>query len=207
MQTHHLKTCNVLPETRQDCEGLADVRYTGQTTRAIQSEGVSEKFKRIQWFRKGSVLVKTLVTAATFSAATLTASYAMADEPEYFLLRPEVEKAYGYSHAVKIGNEIKVSGAVSMDDAGTPTAVDDMKQQMKNVYDDLAKVLEHYGYTFDDVTVERVYTTDMAKFLEVSAYRTTIYPNHFPTGTWAEVKGLALPEFMIEIELEAYKSN
>ena len=207
MQTHHLKTCNVLPETRQDCEGLAEVRNTGQTTRAIQSEGVSEKFKRIQWFRKGSVLVKTLVTAATFSAATLTASYAMADEPEYFLLRPEVEKAYGYSHAVKIGNEIKVSGAVSMDDAGTPTAVDDMKQQMKNVYDDLAKVLEHYGYTFDDVTVERVYTTDMAKFLEVSAYRTTIYPNHFPTGTWAEVKGLALPEFMIEIELEAYKSN
>lgn len=34
------------------------------------------------------------------------------DEPEYFLLRPEVEKAYDYSHAVKIGNSIKVSGAV-----------------------------------------------------------------------------------------------
>ena len=27
--------------------------------------------------------------------------------PEYFLLRPEVEKAYGYSHAVKTGNDIK----------------------------------------------------------------------------------------------------
>lgn len=207
MQTHHLKTCNVLSETRQDCEGLADIRSTGQTTRAVQSGGVSEKFKRMQGFRQGGVLVKTLVAAATFSAASLTTSYARADEPEYFLLRPEVEKAYGYSHAVKIGNDIKVSGAVSMDDAGTPTAVDDMEQQMKNVYADLAKVLEHYGYTFDDVTVERVYTTDMAKFLEVSAYRTTIYPNHFPTGTWAEVKGLALPEFMIEIELEAYKSN
>ena len=37
------------------------------------------------------------------------------ETPEYFLLRPEVEKAYGYSHAVKIGNSIKISGAVSMD--------------------------------------------------------------------------------------------
>jgi len=207
MQTHDLKTCNVLSDARQDCEGLGDIRGTGQTTLAVQSESVSEKFKKMREFRHGVVLVKTFLTATALSAATLTASYAIAEEPEYFLLRPEVEKAYGYSHAVKIGNDIKVSGAVSMDDAGTPTAVDDMEQQMKNVYDDLAKVLDHYGYTFDDVTVERVYTTDMAKFLEVSAYRTTIYPNHFPTGTWAEVKGLALPEFMIEIEIEAYKSN
>jgi enamine deaminase RidA (YjgF/YER057c/UK114 family) len=45
----------------------------------------------------------------------------------------------------------------------------------------------------------------MAKFLEVAAYRNTLYTRHFPTGTWLEVKGLALPEFMIEIELEAYR--
>jgi hypothetical protein len=31
----------------------------------------------------------------------------MADTPEYFHLRPEVEKAYGYTHAVKIGSHIK----------------------------------------------------------------------------------------------------
>ncbi|MGB3149372.1 MAG: RidA family protein, partial [Maribacter sp.] len=49
------------------------------------------------------------------------------EKPEYFLLRPDVEKAYGYSHAVKIGNDIKVSGAVSMDDEGNPTAVGDME--------------------------------------------------------------------------------
>ena len=64
--------------------------------------------------------------------------------PEYFSLRPEVEKAYGYSHAVKIGNDIKVSGAVSMDDAGNPTAIGDLEQQMKNCYADLEKILKHY---------------------------------------------------------------
>jgi len=127
------------------------------------------------------------------------------EEVEWFLLRPEVEKAYGYTHAVKIGTDIKISGAVSMDDQGTPTAVGDLEQQMKNAYSDLDKVLKHYGYTFDDVIVENVFTTDMAKFLEVAGYRSTIYTNQYPTGTWLEVKGLALPEFMIEIELEAHR--
>jgi 2-iminobutanoate/2-iminopropanoate deaminase len=132
-----------------------------------------------------------------------TTAHDKGDGPEYFLLRPEVEKAYGYSHAVRIGRDIKISGAVSMDDEGKPTAVGDLGQQMKNAYSDLEKVLSHYGCTFDDVIVENVYTTNMANFLEASAYRASVYKKQFPTGTWLEVKGLALPEFMIEIELEA----
>ena len=126
---------------------------------------------------------------------------------EYFLLRPEVEKAYGYTHAIKIGGDIMISGAVSMDDEGNPTAVGDLEQQMKNAYSDLDKVLKHYGYTFDDVIVENVFTTDMAKFLEVSGYRSSIYTKRFPTGTWLEIKGLALPGLMIEIELRAHRSE
>jgi len=128
-------------------------------------------------------------------------------KPDYFHLRPEIEKAYGYAHAVKIGDDIKVSGAVSMDDEGNPTAVGNLEQQMKNVYADLRKVLAHYGCTFDDVIVENVFTTDMAGFLDAAAYRATIYPTQFPTGSWLEVKGLALPELLIEIELEAHKSR
>jgi len=126
------------------------------------------------------------------------------ENPQYFSLRPEIEKAYGYSHAVKIGNSIKVSGAVSMDDEGTPTAEGDLLQQMKNCYADLDKVLKHYGCTFDDVVVENVFTTDIPAFLEHAGYRNSIYTKQFPTGTWLEVKGLALPEFLIEIELEVH---
>ena len=116
-----------------------------------------------------------------------------AEKPEYFLLRPDVEKAYGYSHAVKIGNDIKISG--------------DIEQQMKNCYADLEKILKHFGCTFDDVVKEDIFTTDMASMLEKSAYRAEVYKNGFPTGSWLEVKGLALPEFMVEIELEVHKSE
>lgn len=128
-------------------------------------------------------------------------------KPEYFLLRPEIEKAYGYSHAVKIGNDIKISGAVSMDDQGNPTAVGDLGQQIKNCYADLEKILRHYGCTFDDVVVENIFTTNMPLFLENANYRNTIYTKHFPTGSWLGVKELALPEFMIEIELEVHKTE
>ena len=131
----------------------------------------------------------------------------VSEKPEYFLLRPEVEKAYGYSHAVKIGNDIKISGAVSMDDEGNPTAIGDLEQQMKNCYADLEKILKHYGCTFDDVVKEDVFTTDMPKFLEAAGYRTEIYKKQFPTGSWLGVKELALPEFMIEIELEVHKAE
>ena len=126
------------------------------------------------------------------------------NKPDYFLLRPEVEKAYGYSHAVKVGNSIKISGAVSMDDEGNPAAVGDLEQQMKNCYADLEKILAHYGCTFDDVIVENIFTTNMPIFLENAAYRSSIYTNHFPTGSWLGVKELALPELMIEIEMEAH---
>lgn len=132
---------------------------------------------------------------------------ATVDTPEYFYLRPEVEKLYGYTHAVKIGNDIKISGAVSMDDKGNLTAPGNLEQQMKNCYSDLEKILKHYGCTFDDVVVENVFTTNMQEFIKVSGYRNVIYKKQFPTGTWLEVKGLALVGQLIEIDMEVHKAK
>lgn len=128
-----------------------------------------------------------------------------ADTLEYFSLRPKVEKEYGYTHAVKIGDDLKISGAVSMNDSGMLVAPGNMEQQMKNCYSDLEKILQHYGYTFDDVVVENVFTTSMEDFIKVSGFRNSIYKKQFPTGTWLEVKGLALPGQLIEIDMEAHK--
>jgi len=129
------------------------------------------------------------------------------DTLDYFYLRPKVEKEYGYTHAVKIGNDIKISGAVSMDDNGVLVAPGNLEQQMKNCYSDLEKILKHYGCTFDDVVVENIYTTNMPEFEKVLGYRNTVYKKQFPTGTWLEVKGLALQGQLIEIDMEAYKGR
>ncbi len=154
------------------------------------------------------ITVAIIISTGCQQTQNDSASHAKKNEmPEYFSLRPEVEKAYGYTHAVKIGNDIKISGAVSMDEEGNPTAIGDLAQQMKNCYSDLDKVLKHYGCTFDDVVVENVFTTNMPEFLNQAGYRNTIYTKQFPAGSWLGVKELALPEFMIEIELEVHKSE
>jgi 2-iminobutanoate/2-iminopropanoate deaminase len=133
-----------------------------------------------------------------------TAETAGHDTADYFLFRPAVEKAYGYTHAVRIGNDIKISGAVSMDTAGVLTAPGNLEQQMKNCYGDLEKILQHYGCTFDDVIVENIFTTNMQEFIKVAGFRNSIYKKQFPTGTWLEVKGLALEGQLIEIDMEAH---
>ena len=125
------------------------------------------------------------------------------EKPDYFLLRPELEKMYGYTQAVRVGNIVKIGGVISIDEKGNAIAKDDYLQQMKNCYASLDKVLEHYGCTFDDVVLENIYTTSMAELQKNASYRHEIYKNHFPTGSWIGIKELGLPEMMIEIEVEA----
>ena len=158
---------------------------------------------------KSAALVITLFIAVQSCnhAQKETVKETPKETPEYFQLRPKVEKEYGYTHAVKIGNDIKISGAVSMDENGVLTAPGNLDQQMKNCYGDLEKILKHYGYSFDDVVVENVFTTNMQQFIKVSTYRNSIYKKQFPTGTWLEVKGLALQGQLIEIDMEAHKAK
>ena len=157
-------------------------------------------------FSKKSVLLIILLplTLIFQSCGHNKKAGAKVDKPEYFLLRPEVEKAFGYSQSVKIGNSIKISRCVSMGDEGNPTAIGDFKQQMINCYADLEKILNHFDSSFDDVVVENIFTTNMPLFLEHAVYRNEIYKNHYPTGSWLGVNALAIPEFMIEIELEVH---
>lgn len=94
-----------------------------------------------------------------------------------------------------------------MDADGNLLAKGDMDEQIKNCYYDLARILDQYGYSFDDVVVQNIYTTDIASLAKHSEYRMTIYKKQIPTGTWVEIKGLAIPGALIEIQVEAYKAS
>ncbi len=154
-----------------------------------------------------SILVSCNSVDTSKAPAENAVATTQSDTPEYFNLRPKLEKEYGYSHAVKMGDEIIISGAVSMNDSGIIIGAGNMELQMKNCYSDLQKILEHYGCSFDDVYAENIYTTNMADFIKVSGYRNSIYTKQFPTGTWLEVKGLALQGQLIEIDMEARKKK
>lgn len=161
---------------------------------------------------KQATLIAVCVLAAygcsqDASKAPTAAAPAASEKPEYFLLRPELEKMYGYTQAVRVGNIVKIGGVISIDDKGALTGKGDYGQQLTNVYASLEKVLKHYGCTFDDVVLENIYTTSMAELQKNAAYRRKIYTHHFPTGSWIGVKELGLPDAMVEIEIEALMSK
>jgi enamine deaminase RidA (YjgF/YER057c/UK114 family) len=47
----------------------------------------------------------------------------------------------------------------------------------------------------------------MKGFIKFSGFRNSIYKKQFPTGTWLEVKGLAVEGQLIEIDMEAHKTK
>ena len=55
--------------------------------------------------------------------------------------------------------------------------------------------------------MENVYTTIIKDFINASGFRDFIYKTQFPTGTWLDVKGLAIDGQFIEIDMEAHKSK
>ncbi|GAA4413837.1 Rid family hydrolase [Nibrella viscosa] len=120
-------------------------------------------------------------------------------------MHPNQQKGYGYTRAVRIGNTIRISGAVSLDDQGNPTSVGDMESQLKTIYGDLHQTLRHFGCTFDDVVVEHIYTTNMNLLKQYAGERARYYKTRYPLGSWLEVKQLAIPDVLVEIELEAEK--
>lgn len=168
--------------------------------------------KKITFFSSYLLIILTIFSSCNNAEKSKTSSevevkVVASEKPEYFNLRPKLEKDYGYSHAVKIGDHLKISGAVSMTDSGVIIGKGNMELQMKNCYSDLEKILQHYGYTYDDVYAENIYTTNMAEMIKVSGLRNLIYKKQFPTGTWLEVKGLAIKDQLIEIDMEARKAK
>lgn len=159
----------------------------------------------------GRALAAIIIAATIYScnqeAPEKETTKAETTRPEYFLLRPELEKMYGYTQAVRVGNIVKIGGVISIDDKGNPVGKGDYSQQMTTCYASLEKVLKHYGCTFDDVILENIYTTSMGELQKNTGYRQKIYTHHFPTGSWIGVKELGLPDAMIEIEIEALISK
>ena len=67
------------------------------------------------WVRRGGKWLILNHSDMPISAAT---GAMQKEKRETFSLRTEVEKEYGYIHAMRIGDDLKISGAVSMDDKG-----------------------------------------------------------------------------------------
>ena len=120
-----------------------------------------------------------------------------------FHLAEQAERSFAYAQATCDGRYIWVAGTTSMDESFVPTAPNDMRRQMENVYERIGRTLEAHGSTFGDVLQERIYVTDMDAMLAANDVRLAFYGTHTPAATAVEVRRLAFVECLVEIELVA----
>lgn len=121
-----------------------------------------------------------------------------------FHFRPEGERAFGYAQAVSAGGLLFVSGTLSVDAAFQTLAPGDMRGQLEVVYAALGETLAAHGLDFAAVVKETVFVTDMDAFLDANDFRLGIYAGRdLPAVTAVEVRRLAFPANLVEIELVA----
>ena len=96
---------------------------------------------------------------------------------------------------------IFIAGQVSVDIYGNPIGLGDIDIQTRRVLENLKGVLEGSGAGLRDVIKLNIYVTNMAEYLEKAReIRREYFTQDFPISTLVEVKALAHPEFMVEIE-------
>ncbi|KUO80837.1 MAG: deaminase [Pyrobaculum sp. JCHS_4] len=109
-----------------------------------------------------------------------------------------------YSQAVKAGNMLFVSGQIPIDPKTGEVVKGGIKEQTRQVLENIKAVLEAAGYTLNDVTMAFVFLADMNMFPEYNE----VYAQYFKEKPPARVtvQAARLPrDVLIEIAVIAVR--
>lgn len=127
--------------------------------------------------------------------------------PRTKLTVPDVaEAAPGlWSNAIRTGDTLYISGQVGRPFEGGPSLVgSDEYTQAKQIFARIEKILKAAGGTMDNLVKMTIFMVDITKNTEVWRARREFFSGDFPTSTLVEVRSLAKPEVLVEIESIAW---
>lgn len=111
-----------------------------------------------------------------------------------------------FSQAIQIGNTVYVSGQVAVDSEGNVVGKGNMKAQTRQALENVKTVLQAAGASLQDVVKITVFLTDISRLMETHEVRAEYFSDPPPASTAVEVKALAFPDLLIEIEAVAVKA-
>ncbi|MFF2998778.1 RidA family protein [Streptomyces sp. NPDC057950] len=110
------------------------------------------------------------------------------------------ESLYGYSQAVRAGDTLYISGQLSHDSTGTFLGEGDFELQMSTTFDNLDRVLKHFGATRKQIVETTVLVRGLRDHFDTVARLHAAYcGERRPTSTVMGVTDLALPDQLVEI--------
>jgi 2-iminobutanoate/2-iminopropanoate deaminase len=107
-----------------------------------------------------------------------------------------------FSHAVRAGEFVFLSGQVGQDPATGKLAEGGVAAQARQAFANIAQVLKTAGKSFDDVVKVNVFLADMADFASMNEVYAQTFKKPYPARTTVAVAGLPMGA-RVEIELSA----
>ena len=114
------------------------------------------------------------------------------------------EDIVGYSRAVKIGNQLEISGTVAADEKGV-VGKGDPYAQTSFIIAKMEKVLLQAGFSLKDVVRTRIFVTDISRWEDVGRAHGEFFKEIKPATAMVEVSKLIDKDYLVEIEMSAVR--
>lgn len=110
-----------------------------------------------------------------------------------------------WSNCIRAGDLLFISGQVARPLEGGKTLVGSNEyEQTRQIFTRIKCICEGAGSSLDDIVKMTIYMVDITKNTEVWRARREFFSGDFPASTLVEVRSLAGPETLVEIETVAY---
>jgi 2-iminobutanoate/2-iminopropanoate deaminase len=105
-----------------------------------------------------------------------------------------------FTHVVRAGRLVFVSGCVATDAEGRTVGGGDVVAQARQVHENLKKCLAAAGATFADVCKVTVFLKNVADREQVNIARREYFGPHRPASTLVQIARLVRDDLLVEIE-------
>tara|TARA_R110001606_G_scaffold166485_1_gene310977 strand:- start:240 stop:629 length:390 start_codon:yes stop_codon:yes gene_type:complete len=118
-------------------------------------------------------------------------------------LDPDPLAPYAISPGWQVGDVIFFSGQAAINEKGEVVGPGDFDAQLQQVFHNIDRLLHAAGSSRDQIVKVTIYLTDMGNFPKIVQARKVYFQYPYPADTVVEVRALALPDLMVEIDVIA----